>query len=381
MQIAFIRREYDAFGGAERYTQAMMAALAERGLEVHLFARQWQGAPGADIQVHRVRTPRRPSLLRDASFVIGVRRQTRRHHFDLIQSNERTLSQDLYRAGDGVHATWLRLRGRLQGPLKRLSVRINPYHRYTLWLERRLFEDPALKAVVVNSNMVRREITDRFRIADNKIHTIYNGTDLDRFHPRHRETLGRRLREEVGVPGHEPVVLFVGSGFERKGLAQLIRAMALAGDSARLWVVGKGDVRPYRSLAGRVGIEGRVRFWGPKTDVSPFYAAADLFAFPSLYDPFPSAVLEALASGLPVIQTATCGTSEITTQGREGFILRWPDDMDDFTGALRACYDPGRRRDMAHSARRTAEFYPFADSVRQMLRLYFRLLNLPETGV
>jgi UDP-glucose:(heptosyl)LPS alpha-1,3-glucosyltransferase len=101
-----------------------------------------------------------------------------------------------------------------------------------------------------------------------------------------------------------PVVLFVGSGFERKGLAHLLRAMALAGGKARLWVIGKGDKGPYLRLAEKLGLSSRVTFWGPHQDVRSFYAAADLFAFPTLYDPFPTAAMEALAAGLPVITTA-----------------------------------------------------------------------------
>jgi UDP-glucose:(heptosyl)LPS alpha-1,3-glucosyltransferase len=258
-------------------------------------------------------------------------------------------------------------------------LRINPFHRYLLWLERRLFEHPDLKAVIVNSNMVRHEITSRFRIPNERIHTIYNGVDLDRFRPENRLTMGNQLRSKCGIADEVPVVLFVGSGFERKGLGQLLRAIALAGGEAQLWVVGKGKRGPYHRLAQKLGIMSRVAFWGPHQDVQPFHAAADIFAFPTLYDPFSTAVLEALATGLPVITTAQCGTAEIMCQGKEGFILSSPAATAELAVYLNDLYDPNRRRSMSANARKRAEEFALERTIAELKRLYHRLVNNSNT--
>jgi UDP-glucose:(heptosyl)LPS alpha-1,3-glucosyltransferase len=375
MKIAFIRSEYDPYGGAERFTQVLIDSLAERGAEVHLFSRRWIRSGSTKLHFHQIGGPRAPSLLRHASFVFLVRRAIRSYDFDLIQSNERTLSQDVYRAGDGVHARWLEIRSSYQSSLRRVLIRSNPFHRYLLWLERRIFEQPHLKAVIVNSNMVRREITSRFRIPDNRIHTIYNGIDLERFRPESRATIGRQLRSECGLSDKVPVVLFVGSGFERKGLAYLLHGMALAGGTARLWVIGKGNKGPYLRLADKLGLLSRVTFWGPHQDVRSFFAAADLFAFPTLYDPFPTAVMEALAAGLPVITTAQCGTAEIMEHGKEGYILSSPDATSELSGYLENLYHQHRRRSMSVSARERAEHFPVERTVEQVQALYHYLLE------
>lgn len=375
LKIAFIRYKYTPFGGAERFTHTLINSLSARGAEVHLFARKWTGVPTAGIALHRVGGPAWPWLIAHMSFVFLVGRAVRRDRFDLVQSNERTLSQSIYRAGDGIHAQWLEIRAQRQNRLRRLSIRLNPSHIYRLWLEKRLFESPGLKAVITNSEMVRRDILARFRISEDRVHTIYNGVDLERFHPRSRERLGLPLRRRYDVDDATPLVLFVGSGFERKGLMFLIRGMARAGGEAKIWVVGKGRTRRYEKEAERLGISHRVAFLGPQNDVAAFYAASDVFVLPTLYDPFPTVVLEAMASGVPVITTSQCGAAEIIRPGEDGFVLASPDDVEGMAGYLTRLYPADRRLSMGRRAREKAERFPLERTVHEMEVLYSRLLS------
>lgn len=375
MKIALIRHRYDPFGGAERFTEVLMDRLASKGIEVHVYARKWKADPRSGVKIHPVGGPSWPRLLAHAGFVYLVARAIHRETFDLIQSNEQTLCQHLYRAGDGVHARWLELRRRTQGPLRRQSSRLSPFHLYRLWLERRLFQASSLRAVVVNSEMVRREITERFRIDPGKIHTIYNGVDLDRFHPRNRITIGTAVRRDCGLDDEKPVMLFVGSGFERKGLAFLIRAMAEAGGSSRLWVVGKNRTAPYGEMARKLGVQDRIHFWGPRDDVARFYAAADFFVLPTIYDPFPTVILEAMASGLPVITTRQCGAAEIITQGTEGFVLGAPSCISEMSEHIRFLSHRDKRKSMAAAARLKAESFPIEGTIEQLIELYSLLMT------
>lgn len=375
MKVAFIRYKYDPHGGAERFTDTVIRSLAERGVEVHVFARQWTHEVAPSIVVHPVGGFDRPSLLRHASFATLVRRALRGFQFDLVQSNERTLCQDVYRAGDGVHSRWLELRSANSGWLKRATFRLNPFHLYLRHLERRLFQDPHLKAVIVNSRMVRDEILSRFRIGGEKVHVIPNGVDLDRFHPKHRSDTGVSLRDRHGISRSAPVVLFVGSGFERKGLEPLMRAVASVGGGLQLWVVGKGKTRRYEGLASRLGIASRTRFPGPQDDVAPFFAASDIFALPTVYDPFPSVILEAMASGLPVITTAQCGAAEIIAQGREGFVVDSASRVDQIAVYLAQLLEPRVRTRMGEAARKQAARFPMERTVRELEALYRRLLG------
>ena len=304
LKLAIVRQKYTPFGGAERFVERALAALRAQHVDVSIIAREWQG----DIQGVRINPFYLGRTWRDAGFARGVQRLIADRRFDLVQSHERIPGCDIYRAGDGIHATWLALRNK---PLDRLA----PWHRYTLAAEAEMFRHPGLRAVICNSRMVRDDIARRFGVADEKLQVIYSGVDLDAFHPRLRELQGRGLRGKTGVDAATPVILFVGSGYQRKGLPTLLHALSRMDRSdARLWVVGRDKHETLmRKLAQTLGVDDRVLFLGAQPDVRPFYGAADVFALPSLYDPFPNAALEALACGLPLVTTTTCGAAELVT--------------------------------------------------------------------
>ena len=147
-----------------------------------------------------------------------------------------------------------------------------------------------------------------------KITVIYNAIDNQKFPPA-GEAQRQRLREQYQIPQRAHCLIFVGSGFERKGLAAAIRAVA-ATDS-HLLVVGKDkDEKRYRALAQSLGCSDRVHFMGVQKQTLPFYQAADALLLPTLYDPFPNVILEAMSCGLPVITSTTCGGAEFITPAR-----------------------------------------------------------------
>jgi UDP-glucose:(heptosyl)LPS alpha-1,3-glucosyltransferase len=321
MKLAIVRQKYNPFGGAERFVERALAALGDGGLAVTLITRDWPAeAGGRDVRLcysfHLGR------LWRDIAFARCVRRLMAGGEFDLVQSHERIAGCDIYRAGDGVHATWLELRGRVQSAPVRLATRLNPWHRYTLAAEAAMFRHPNLKAVICNSRLVARDIARRFALPEAKLPVIYNGVDLERFHPRLRGEHRERVRSELGIASDAPLLLFVGSGFERKGVPQLLAALArMRLRSARLLVVGHDkNQAAMQTLAARLGVAERVIFLGGREDVRPYCGAADAFVLPTLYDPLPNAVLEALASGLPVVTSDSCGAAELLQEGKSGFV-------------------------------------------------------------
>jgi UDP-glucose:(heptosyl)LPS alpha-1,3-glucosyltransferase len=123
-------------------------------------------------------------------------------------------------------------------------------------------------------------------------------------------------------------ILFVGSGFQRKGLYFLIRALPLLlkETEVRLLIVGQGNRRKAVRLARGLGVENRLNFTGPVPDAAHYYRQADLFVLPSIYEPFSSACLEAMSFGLPIVTTAMNGASEDIIEGRNGFIVEDPSE-------------------------------------------------------
>ena len=187
-RVALVRSRYDPAGGAERFVRNAMAALRAQGASITIVTREWPRHEGGALIVDPFHVGR---LWRDWSFAREACRAMATRHFDLVQSHERIACCDIYRAGDGVHAQWLQERARVQSPAARLATRLSPHHRYVLAAERALFASPRLKAVICNSDMVRREIFDRFATAPERLVLIRNAVDAKVFHPGLRE--GQRL--------------------------------------------------------------------------------------------------------------------------------------------------------------------------------------------
>ena len=366
MKLAIVRQKYTPFGGAERFVERALAALRAKHVDVSIVARQWQGEAAGDMQYVRVDPFYLGRTWRDAGFARGVQRLMAQKRFDLVQSHERIPGCDIYRAGDGVHASWLELRNKA-------FDRLAPWHRYTLVAEAEMFRHPSLRTVICNSRMVRDDIARRFGVADEKLQVIYNGVDLEAFHPRLREEHGRALREKIGVGETAPVILFVGSGYERKGLPTLLHALSrMSRNDARLWVIGRDKHETLmRKLAQTLGVDERVLFLGAQADVKPFYGAADVFALPTHYDPFPNAALEALACGLPIVTTTTCGVAELVT-GSNGRIVK-AGDIEALAAALGQLTAGAAQ--MRHAARQSVEHLSLDAMAGKLQALYAALIS------
>ena len=370
-RIALVRSRYDPAGGAERFVQGAVAALKSQGASLTIVTRGWPDHDGSAIVLDPFHVG---SLWRDVGFARAVCAELARRRFDLVQSHERIACCDVYRAGDGVHAEWLAQRARVQSPLAALATRLSPHHRYLLDAERALFTSERLRAVICNSAMVMREIQSRFGTPADKLVLIRNAVDSTVFNAGLRGEMRSAVRQQLGIPEEACVALHVGSGFERKGVAAFLEALAGAG--TRPWgvVVGK-DKRAahYAALAKRLGIAERVRFVGAVSDVRPYLAAADSFVLATLYDPFPNAALEAMACGLAIVTTTHCGAAELVVEGENGFV-RDALDVPGLAAAL-ARLDPATAARMGARAREAVAAFTTEAMAAQYLALYRRLLH------
>ncbi len=369
MKLAIVRQRYTPYGGAERFAALALDALRAQGASVEIVARNWQDEAGG-LRCDPFYLGR---TWRDTSFARCVRRVIASGRYDLVQSHERMPGCHIFRAGDGVHATWLELSGK--------PWRLSPWHRYTLAAEDAMFRDPALRAAICNSRLVADDIARRWPSLADRLHVIYNAVDGERFHPGLRKEYRSALRAKVGAGETAPVILFVGSGYERKGVATLIEALArLQRRDAEAWIVGRDkDEARYRRQAERLGLTSRVRFFGAQADVRPYYGAADLFCLPTRYDPLPNAALEALACGLPVVTTTTCGAAELIEPGENGAVCA-AGDAAALAQALEPLLDEGGSIQRAERARESVAPLSPAAMAARLLALYRGLLSDGSMG-
>jgi UDP-glucose:(heptosyl)LPS alpha-1,3-glucosyltransferase len=323
MKLALIRRQFSATGGAELYVQRLLTALVSAGHETHLLAEQWQGQ-AAGVQFHTINVDASRAE-RPLRFAEGVNAALQQEKFDCVFSLERTLKQDVYRAGDGLHRVWLERRKQFAPWWKRPFIGLGAFHRNMRALEARTFDPANTKHIIVNSDMVRGEIARHFpAFPQERIHLIRNGVEVRRFQNADRAASRRRF----GLVEDDFVLVFVGSGWERKGLPWLLKFMAGRTDDPKLKLL----VVTRDRLRGKV--PPNVILAGPLADVETAYAAADVLTFLPIYEPCSNVVSEALATGIPVITTRFNGASELIESGVNGHVLDDPRDIAELSERL-----------------------------------------------
>lgn len=351
LTIGLVRRGHSEVGGAENYLKRLARGLNESGHLTRLFtdaawpAREWPWGP---ITRLRGETAQR--------FADELEKVEPKSQCDLVLSLERVWRCDVYRAGDGIHQAWLRRRAEAFGWPRRLLDRFNAKHRETLELEKVLFGGGATQ-VIANSEMVSCEARGYYNYPEQQIEVVRNGVPLADFKS---DPEVRRVRRKIlRLHDDEIAVLFVGSGWQRKGLRYAMKAIDSLGGKFRLLVAGRGRRRLVR---GRFVSElGAVR------DLPAFYPAADIFLLPTLYDPFSNACLEALAAGLPVITTRANGFSEIIDDGVHGSIIDTPPETRAVCDALRFWSSAERRAAARSAILERASHFDISVNVRRTL--------------
>lgn len=348
-------------GGVESVAWQVAQALARAGDEITVVAREAE--PCAAVRIVRVPVASRWQPLRVLGFSRGAARAAPRASHDVVHSFSRTREQDLFRAGGGSHADYLE---RAYGPLARSVRRLSPRHRVLLGIEARVFADDT-QTIHCSSGLVRDDVARRYGVPDRRLVVLPNGVDLARFHPRLRDERSR-LRAELGA-GDELLWLFLGSGFARKGLDTALDALART--QGTLLVAGRDDPRRWRAHAEARGVASRVRWLGERRDVESLCAAADALLLPTRYDAFANASLEAAASGLPVVTSASNGAAAVLGAG--AIVVARADDAAAFAEALDALLDPGTRRMRGEAARAAAEKLSWDAHAEALRALYRRI--------
>jgi UDP-glucose:(heptosyl)LPS alpha-1,3-glucosyltransferase len=138
----------------------------------------------------------------------------------------------------------------------------------------------------------------------------------------------------------------------------------------RIVVVGKASAKPYLELAEDLGCADRFLFPGAVADVLPLYGAADAYVQPTWYDPCSLVVLEALAAGLPVVTTRFNGASELMQDGREGYVLESPAEVEHLADAMQRLLDADRRKPMRQAAREAVKDHSIQQNFRDMMTVF-----------
>ena len=231
-----------------------------------------------------------------------------------------------------VHRAWLHAARTVRTGYLTLPAWVRfalPRHRVLLDLEAEYFREARPRRVLCTSPREVEDLTRYYGVDPGLTTVVPNPFDPEQFNPARRTRDRHRARAELGLADDQLALLLVANELHRKGLAQLLDAMAALGDPRMiLHIVGRAPLAPFRATIRRLGLDARVVAHGSSSDVGWYLAAADLMVLPTQYEPFGLVIVEALASGVPVLTTRLAGAASAVREGRTGLILEDPYDVD-----------------------------------------------------
>ncbi len=369
-KIAVIIPKYGLAGGAEHYAAILTELLAENpAYEIHVIANRWSSSSTV-ISFHHVPIISFPRFLTTISFAWFANRKAAQLNCDIIHTHDRILHADIFTMHGVPHSFWIR-----EIRQKKMSL----FDRVTDWVERRLLNDSRCRFLLPVSFLASERYSHAFPNIRTKLQVLPPGIDLERFHPRNRDTYRAEIREQFKLTDSDLIILFVGMNFELKGLSALIEALALSKkqrpeQSIKLLVVGKGNQTHFHRLATELGLIDTLYFAGVcTTGIEKFYGAADFFALLSDFDTFGMSVLEAMASGLPVIVSPTVGAKDLVIDGQQGYIVDRGNIMA-VAERIIALHDDRKRFAMGQAARHIAEGQGWEKVAKKISQMYDEIL-------
>jgi UDP-glucose:(heptosyl)LPS alpha-1,3-glucosyltransferase len=359
VKIALVHMRHAHTGGTERFLNHIAGYLAERGHEITIVCRSHVEPPHPRVRFVVLRAFAPGSAWRMWAFAKAVEEHIRGSGYDVVFGLGRSWTHHVVRLGGGCHHSLLeQVLPAAPTAWKRLLGRRRLKHQLALKIERRALAPGGYRKVITNSHMVRADVMHRYGIPGHAVSVVYNGVDLQRFHTGLREGVGAELRRELSLSADDCTLLFLGTGYTRKGLDVLIDAfprLLRQRPGVKLIVVGYDSSRAkFEARARERGLADDIRFLGGRLDPEACFGAADLFVLPTRYDPFANSTIEALACGLPVITTQTNGAHELIEPGIQGEIVP-PWDVSALAAQLVEWTDRDRLREASHHARALAE--------------------------
>ncbi|WCB96587.1 D-inositol 3-phosphate glycosyltransferase [Baekduia alba] len=342
-RIAVSYPDVNLTGGVERVVVESVNHLVRRGHDVHLLAASVADGVLVDgVTVHRIRLPRRVDPLFAAGFrerATTALRRTGPYHAHAAFSALSPLGGTFW--VPSVHAASYEAIMRWRTGRGRWVQRVNPYHRVRLALEKQYMSPGGYARLIAQTEQVKADAVRLYGTPPQDVDVVELGVDTTSFAPARRAALRASSRATLGIDPDARVVAFVANELERKGFATLAAALARLGrDDVTLLTIGRTDADAVRAEARSHGIAGRTVVAGSSTDMAVPLAAADMMALPTRYEPWGLVIVEALATGIPVVTTRLAGAAQQIEEGRTGALIDDPDDVAGFAHAIAWALSP-----------------------------------------
>ncbi len=372
MQLAFAIYKYFPYGGIQRDLLKIARAALARGHRVRIYAIRWEAPlPEDALDVHLIPVEAVANHTLYERFAEQMLAHVKAHPVDLLIGMNKMPGLDVYYAGDSCYEEKARSQ-------RSQLYRSLPRYRHFSDFERSVF-DPLVDTQILTISDIQTPYFIRYYgTARDRFHPLPPGIEPDRVAPADREAIGAAFRAEFGLAEDALLLLFIGSGFIKKGLDRALLAVkALPADlyeRCTLFVLGRDHAEPFRRMAIRLGIADRVRFFTEgRDDVPRFLFGADALMLPAYDENAGMVILEAMFAGVPALVTRNCGYARYLEEAEAGLLAGLPFDQGRFNAQLVELLTSEARPDwirrgMAMAERR--ELFTLADTAVDYLEQF-----------
>ncbi len=332
MRLAFLLYKYFPYGGMQRDFRRFVEEVQARGHHCRIYYIDWQGEKIPAAEHRKVPASAASNHRRNERFLAWVEQDMAADPVDGVIGFNKMPGLDVYYAADSCYLDKaMNERGRLY----RSSGRFRHFADY----ENAVFGQNSSTEILLISETEKTKFKHHYNTGEARMHMLPPGISRDRCAGADAADRRKAIREALGMARAEQLLLFVGSGFIKKGLDRAIRALANVREeqphqAIRLVVVGQDRERRFRRLAKKLGVHDLVHFLGGRDDVADLLLGADTLVHPALDEAAGIVLLEALVAGLPVICTDVCGYAHHIAAAKAGMVLRSPFQQDDLNTAV-----------------------------------------------
>ena len=322
MRIAFCLFEYSPYSGLSLDFRRILQESLERGHDAHVFVSAWHGEALDGVPFTLLPAWGVFNHTENKRFHDKLQSELKKHHFDIVVGFDRMPGLDVYYGADICYVSRTE---QYPTPLK-----FSPRSRRRKSFEVAVFGQQSKTLILSLSERQQSEYQEHYFTPNERFHLLPPTLDSSFSPITDRDGQREQLRQELGLPVNNLLLMFIGSGFVTKGLDRAIDALAsLSHDLQKrtsLIVVGKDDEKRYRKQAERLQVSRQVHFLGgqPRADIPKLLAAGDLMVHPAVAENTGTVLLEAIAAGLPVLATDVCGYAGHIKAACAGTVLDSP---------------------------------------------------------
>ena len=346
MRLLFCLFKYFPYGGLQRDFKQIAEICQNRGHSVHVYTMTWQGDVPEGFQVTEFHPRGLTNHKQCLNFTKQVSERLVRERFDLVIGFNKMPYLDIYYAADPCYQAKVKAH---KSFISRFSRRYRTY----VALEKAVFNPKAENHILLISEKEKKQFKRYYHTQEKRFHRLQPGISRDRLPGKNAGTIRAQVRTELQIREDSYMLLMIGSGFQTKGLDRSLLALASLPDilkrKSKLVVIGQGKSKPFLHMAKRLAIRRQVVFLGGREDIPRFLLGADLLLHPAYSENTGTVLLEAMASGVPVLATYICGYASYVSEAGAGLLIPSPFQQNIMNNLLEHMLSSGHRPEWQHN--------------------------------